>query len=66
VADSRAFGTTCMERALWSGPLPPHTLENVGSTELRVIAVELKNRNRRFHTRNPQGRSTIWKRRTCP
>jgi quercetin dioxygenase-like cupin family protein len=27
---------------LWSGPLPPHFLENVGETELRVIMVELK------------------------
>lgn len=28
--------------ALWSPALAPHTLENVGTTELRVIAVELK------------------------
>jgi len=28
--------------ALWSGPLPPHTLENVGPTEIHVIGVELK------------------------
>ena len=27
---------------LWSPPLPPHSLQNVGVTELRVIAVELK------------------------
>jgi hypothetical protein len=27
---------------LWSPPLGPHTLENVGTTDLRVIAVELK------------------------
>ena len=26
----------------WSGPLGPHTLENVGDRELRVIAVEQK------------------------
>jgi hypothetical protein len=25
------------------GPLPPHTLENVGKAELWVIAVDLKN-----------------------
>jgi hypothetical protein len=30
--------------ALWSEPLPPHSLENVGDTELRVIMVELKDR----------------------
>jgi hypothetical protein len=35
VVDSRVFGTTPEESALWSGPLPPHTLENVGNTELR-------------------------------
>jgi hypothetical protein len=28
--------------ALWSPPLGPHTLENVGATDLHVIAVELK------------------------
>jgi quercetin dioxygenase-like cupin family protein len=27
---------------LWSEPLPPHYVENVGDCELRVIAVELK------------------------
>ena len=28
--------------ALWSGPLPPHYIENVGTGDLVVIAVELK------------------------
>jgi hypothetical protein len=28
--------------AIWSEPLPPHWLLNVGETELRVISVELK------------------------
>ena len=27
---------------LWSGPLPPHSLENVGSSEIHIISVELK------------------------
>ena len=27
---------------LWSDPLPAHSLENVGSNDLRVIGVELK------------------------
>ena len=27
---------------LWGEPLPPHTLENVGSAELHVISTELK------------------------
>lgn len=27
---------------LWGEPLPPHTLENVGATELHVVSVEIK------------------------
>jgi hypothetical protein len=27
---------------LWSEPLPPHSIENVGEADLRVIMVELK------------------------
>ena len=27
---------------VWSEPLPPHTLENVGSAELHVVSIELK------------------------
>ena len=27
---------------IWSGPLGPHTLENVGTTTLHVIAIEIK------------------------
>ena len=27
---------------LWSAPLPPHALENVGTTDLRLISVEVK------------------------
>jgi hypothetical protein len=40
--DSRIAGKPADDIALWSGPLPPHTLENVGESELRVISVELK------------------------
>jgi hypothetical protein len=42
MADSRLGGKPSEGIALWSGPLPPHTLENVGGSELRVISVELK------------------------
>ena len=42
VGDSRIAGKIPPESALWSGPLPPHTLENVGACELRAISVELK------------------------
>ena len=30
---------------LWSGPLAPHSLENVGQSEIHIISVELKERN---------------------
>jgi mannose-6-phosphate isomerase-like protein (cupin superfamily) len=42
VVDSR--GKTKMDKgsAVWSDPLGPHTLENVGDAELRVISVEMK------------------------
>jgi hypothetical protein len=40
--DSRLDGRPAEGVAVWSGPLPPHTLENVGESELRVISVELK------------------------
>jgi hypothetical protein len=41
VADSRAGGGPAPS-IVWSPPLPPHSLENVGSREIRVISVELK------------------------
>jgi hypothetical protein len=31
-----------VSEVLWSGPRPPHTIENVGETELRVLMIELK------------------------
>jgi hypothetical protein len=40
--DSRAAQMNVDRAALWSAPLGPHTLENVGARELRVIVVELK------------------------
>ena len=30
--------------SIWSGPIEPHFVENIGDKELRVIAVELKKR----------------------
>jgi hypothetical protein len=42
VVDSRTITKVPPESALWSGPLPPHTLENIGDSELRAISVELK------------------------
>ena len=41
--DTRAGGgPPRAETTLWSEPLPPHSLANVGETVLRVIMVELK------------------------
>jgi hypothetical protein len=42
LADSRMGEKPTEGIAVWSAPLPPHTLENVGESELRVISVELK------------------------
>ncbi|HET8635211.1 MAG TPA: hypothetical protein VFL96_00010 [Acidobacteriaceae bacterium] len=42
LVDSRTAARPAPGSALWSGPLPPHTLENVGESELRAISIELK------------------------
>ncbi len=42
VVDSRSAGMIAEGSARWSAPLLPHTLENVGESELRVISIELK------------------------
>ena len=42
VLDGRGRTDVVPGMTLWSPPLAPHTLENVGSSELRVISVELK------------------------
>lgn len=36
--------------ALWLPPLTPHSVENIGQSELRLIAVELKQIRPRAHT----------------
>jgi isopentenyldiphosphate isomerase len=41
--DSRTLEKTpSPQSALWSGPLTPHSLENVGTQDLHVISVEIK------------------------
>jgi len=45
VMDSRSTGLALEGKAIWSGPLVPHTLENVGDRELRAISVEVKDRS---------------------
>ena len=42
VLDSRKITAITPGCALWTPSLVPHTLENIGTSELRVIAVELK------------------------
>jgi hypothetical protein len=42
IFDSRTGGAPEVGTALWSEPYPVHSVENVGSSELRVIAVEIK------------------------
>jgi hypothetical protein len=43
MTDSRRYGKPPMTGAIWSNALPPHTLENVGSDEIRIISIDLKN-----------------------
>lgn len=41
--DSRMAGRGgAPHSVVWSPALPPHSLENVGGTEIRIISVELK------------------------
>jgi hypothetical protein len=40
--DSRTIEAPALGTALWSAPMPPHTLQNVGQSDLQVISVELK------------------------
>jgi len=45
--DSRGAGSLQGPPTLmWSGPLRPHSLENVGASEIRVISIELKEGHR--------------------
>jgi mannose-6-phosphate isomerase-like protein (cupin superfamily) len=42
LVDSRSAAASTLPEALWSEPLPPHSLENVGATPIRIISTELK------------------------
>ena len=44
LVDTRRGDPLAAGAAVWSDPLPPHTLENVSEGEIRVINVELKRR----------------------
>ena len=40
--DSRTIARPSEGSAFWSSPLPAHTLENIGGSDLRVISIEVK------------------------
>jgi len=43
LVDSRSMATKpAVGSAIWSGPLAPHYVRNVGKVELHIIAVEMK------------------------
>ena len=43
IVDSRSWDRRpALGEALWLPPLPPHSVENIGTADLRLIAVELK------------------------
>lgn len=42
LADSRERSPVAPGAGLWIEPLPPHSVENVGSADLHIIAVEAK------------------------
>lgn len=43
LVDSRSFAAPPIAgEALWSAPLPPHYVHNIGSSDLHIIAVEIK------------------------
>lgn len=40
--ESRNIARPRIGSAIWASPLPPHYVQNIGDTELHIIAVELK------------------------
>jgi hypothetical protein len=42
LADSRGRPAPELASGFWIDPLPPHSVKNVGSSDLRIIAVEVK------------------------
>lgn len=43
VLDSRSLARSpCVSAALWSEPLPPHALKNIGDINIHIISVEIK------------------------
>lgn len=42
LVDTRTAGDRPVPEALWGEPLPPHSLENVGTVTLHIISTEVK------------------------
>jgi quercetin dioxygenase-like cupin family protein len=42
IADSRERHAPVAGAGLWIEPLPPHSVENIGSSDLHIVAVEVK------------------------
>lgn len=42
LVDTRQKPKSPVPKAIWSEPLPPHTLENVGTVAIHVLSVEIK------------------------
>jgi hypothetical protein len=42
--DSRTLPRPAHGSAFWSAAMPPHTLENIGASDLHLISIELKSR----------------------
>jgi hypothetical protein len=42
LVDSRERSSPDLGSGFWIDPLPPHSVENIGSADLHIIAVEIK------------------------
>ena len=42
LVDSRERASPAPGEGLWIEPLPPHSVENIGTSDLHIVAVELK------------------------
>lgn len=42
LVDTRQAPKGNLPKAMWSDPLPPHSLENVGNVAIHVVSVEIK------------------------
>lgn len=40
--DTRPAVVPSLSTPIWQGPLPPHSVENIGDTEIKTVQVEIK------------------------